>query len=453
LVEENQGGAIRLVAADRDGMGQAVSFALSGGDDLSQFTVDGQTGELRFVRIPDYELPTDTNHDGVYRVEIQVEDALGARTRQMIEVRVQDVNDSPELTLPETVTLDAAPETGTVVATAVASDQDSGDQLQYRLADDANGLFAIQQTTGQIVITDAQALRSVVAETYVLTVEVTDAQGSTQRRILSIRVAPSTLAPSAPALPEAQRPPLDDPSGAEMSRSQAAMRDLIRNAQAASQQPPGSVELASPTTAVGHTWSTLLAEVDAARHEPGLRMSTTNRDTGSEGALLVPVGMPAGEAGPISDGHRAEAVPTDELSDRLRLTLAELGGRVWSSGWRSSANAENDNATEAQDRGVADPTGADALVLQLTDLAAVTGMGVSLSLVWWLTRGGGLLATSAMAAPAWRQMDLLALVNDRQRVPVRPGDRAWAPHADGPPNVVDALNHDLERLLPPEPVA
>jgi ribosomal protein S28E/S33 len=458
-VQENQDGAIRLVAADRDGAGQALTFALSGGDDLSQFTVDGQNGELRFVRLPDYELPGDHNGDGVYRVEIQVEDASGARTRQVIEVRVQDVNDRPELTLPETVELDAAPESGAVVATASASDQDTGDQLHYRLTDDANGLFVIEQTTGQIRITDAQALRSAVAETYVLTVEVTDAQGSTQRRILSIRVAPSTPAPDAPAMLQPQRLPPGGAPVVDVSSSQAAMRDIIRRVQAASQQSTavfpsdGAGEPASPASAVGHTWSTLLGEWDAARDSALRSLSAPNRESEPEEASKARVEAPAGETVRASDAQRADALAASETSEKLLLTLAELGGRVWSSGWRSAAHASDDSAIEPHDPRAAEPEGADALVLRLTDPIALTGMGVSLSLVWWLTRVGGLLATSAMVAPAWRQMDLLALVNDRQRVPVRPGERAAAAQAAAPSDAADVLNHDLGRLLPPEPVA
>ena len=52
----------------------------------------------------------------------------------------------------------------------------------------------------------------------------------------------------------------------------------------------------------------------------------------------------------------------------------------------------------------------DELLLQFTKSEHVASVGLSVGLVWWLTRGGGLLASAMMGAPAWKQVDLLTIM-------------------------------------------
>jgi hypothetical protein len=42
--------------------------------------------------------------------------------------------------------------------------------------------------------------------------------------------------------------------------------------------------------------------------------------------------------------------------------------------------------------------------------ANVASVSVTAGFVWWLTRGGGMLATVLMGVPAWRHIDLLPVM-------------------------------------------
>lgn len=84
------------VASATDVDGDVVTYNLSGGADISKFTVNSLTGALSFVISPDYESPGDANRDNVYQVEITaVDDSAGLlSSSQNISVTVTDVNEN-----------------------------------------------------------------------------------------------------------------------------------------------------------------------------------------------------------------------------------------------------------------------------------------------------------------------------------------------------------------------
>lgn len=56
-VDENNRLVVDLNASDKDG--DTLSFSIVGGADKAAFTIDADTGVLRFVKAPDYENPAD----------------------------------------------------------------------------------------------------------------------------------------------------------------------------------------------------------------------------------------------------------------------------------------------------------------------------------------------------------------------------------------------------------
>ncbi len=87
---ENGDGVVSTAEA-HDVEGDAVSFAISGGDDAALFTIDAATGELRFVAAPDFEAPADADADNVYHVRVAADDGNGGVTEQDVAVYVEDV--------------------------------------------------------------------------------------------------------------------------------------------------------------------------------------------------------------------------------------------------------------------------------------------------------------------------------------------------------------------------
>jgi hypothetical protein len=70
-VDENTTDVATIQASDAEG--DAISYSLSG-EDAAAFSIDATSGELTFVKAPDYEAPTDSNGDNDYGVTVSASD-------------------------------------------------------------------------------------------------------------------------------------------------------------------------------------------------------------------------------------------------------------------------------------------------------------------------------------------------------------------------------------------
>jgi Ca2+-binding RTX toxin-like protein len=77
-------------AADPDG--PPLSYGIAGGADAALFTIDAQTGALRFVNAPDYEHPLDAGANNVYDVIVSATDGTFT-DQQALAVSIGDVNE------------------------------------------------------------------------------------------------------------------------------------------------------------------------------------------------------------------------------------------------------------------------------------------------------------------------------------------------------------------------
>ncbi|HEX2885663.1 N,N-dimethylformamidase beta subunit family domain-containing protein, partial [Vineibacter terrae] len=85
---ENRLAAGTITASDPDA--NPLTYAIVGGADAARFTIDAQTGLLRFVTAPDYEAPADTGADNVYDLTVSVSDGIAPAVTQAITVAVTD---------------------------------------------------------------------------------------------------------------------------------------------------------------------------------------------------------------------------------------------------------------------------------------------------------------------------------------------------------------------------
>ena len=92
LVAENETVVATLLATDEDDRTEDLVWAITGGNDRSQFTLMGG-GRLAFTAAKDYEEPDDSNGDGDYEVTVQVSDGFNA-VEVAFTVRLQDVDDT-----------------------------------------------------------------------------------------------------------------------------------------------------------------------------------------------------------------------------------------------------------------------------------------------------------------------------------------------------------------------
>ena len=147
-VAENQTLAYTAMAADADA-GDVVSYSLSGGADAALFTIDADTGEVRFNEAPDVEAPSDANGDNVYDIIVTASDntAGTADTDQAVAITVTGVNDNtPVFTSLATANVE---ENQTEAYTAVAMDAD-GMTPTYGLSGTDAALFTIDPNTGVV---------------------------------------------------------------------------------------------------------------------------------------------------------------------------------------------------------------------------------------------------------------------------------------------------------------
>ena len=156
-VAENQSAATvvyRAVATDADG--DALSYSLSG-TDAALFTIDANTGEVRFNEAPDFEAPGSADGDNVYDIIVTASDNTGGTpdTDQAVAITVTGVNDNaPVFSSPATASVAENQSAATVVYRAVATDAD-GDALSYSLSGTDAALFTIDANTGEVRFNEA----------------------------------------------------------------------------------------------------------------------------------------------------------------------------------------------------------------------------------------------------------------------------------------------------------
>jgi Ca2+-binding RTX toxin-like protein len=155
-IPEN-GTAVTTVTATDPDAGQTISFAIAGGADAALFAIDGLTGELRFVRPPDFESPADANSDNVYTVTVAASDGAGGVALQNLSVSVLDVTDG----LAPVITSNGGGATASVtlaenkmaVTVVTASDPDSPTVSYAIVGGEDAGAFTIDPATGELRFT------------------------------------------------------------------------------------------------------------------------------------------------------------------------------------------------------------------------------------------------------------------------------------------------------------
>ncbi|MBV5309134.1 S-layer family protein [Chromatium okenii] len=127
----------------------AVSYTLNGGDDVAKFTMDSQTGVLKFIAAPDFENPTDTDVNNSYSVNVRVTGATNGTVDKPFVINV--ANDEG---VNNVITNLAGDNVSIVKNTANYIDADlNGDNNGYAQvatfpASTLNGYLLISQTSG-----------------------------------------------------------------------------------------------------------------------------------------------------------------------------------------------------------------------------------------------------------------------------------------------------------------
>src|SRR5207253_1687553 len=153
--------AVTTVTVSDDGENQPNTYSLSGAD-AGKFTISAG-GVLSFVSAPDFENPTDTDHNNSYLVTVTANDG-GLTDSQDITVNVGNVNTAPTITsngAGATASVNVA-ENSTAVTTVVATDDgENSNTLAYSIVGGADAAkFAINVSTGALTFVAAPNFES-----------------------------------------------------------------------------------------------------------------------------------------------------------------------------------------------------------------------------------------------------------------------------------------------------
>jgi hypothetical protein len=184
-VDENSRDAAVVAAEDPEGA--AIVYSIVDSYDGASFTIDAQTGVLRFLTAPDHESPADLDGNNVYTVLVAATDGRFF-DYQTISIQVEDVNDRPSVTTGPALSVN---EDSAYVARVAATDGD-GDTLSFAIVGGADAShFVIDPETGDLSIVaslDYEAPADADGDNvYEVIVQASDGQSSDERQ-LSITV-------------------------------------------------------------------------------------------------------------------------------------------------------------------------------------------------------------------------------------------------------------------------
>jgi hypothetical protein len=184
-----------LIASDAD-FGETVSYSIAGGDDSALFTIDGSTGELKFLAAPNAEAPADTGGDNIYEVTVRASDGTN-NDDQTLSVTVTGVDEfAPVITSnggAATASINFLENDTAAVTTVTATDADvPAETLTYSISGADAALFTIVAATGQLTFKAApdfeNKLDAGADNVYNVTVTVTDSGALTDSQDLAITV-------------------------------------------------------------------------------------------------------------------------------------------------------------------------------------------------------------------------------------------------------------------------
>lgn len=189
-VDENlAAGAVVGTLSATDTANDRLTYALVD-DAKGLFVVDAATGVVTTTAPLDHEAAAS------YALVAKVTDSGGLSTQQAFTVAVGDVNEAPVALALNGDHVAENLAAGTVVGTLAASDPE-GDALAYSLVDNAQGLFAVDATTG--VVTTTAALDYEALKTYQIVARTTDTGGLSTDHGFTIVVDDVNEAPVATA--------------------------------------------------------------------------------------------------------------------------------------------------------------------------------------------------------------------------------------------------------------
>ena len=398
---------ITAVAVDPDGSAK-VSYSL---DDSAggRFSIDPDSG---VVQVADGSL-LDFESMNTHTILVRATSTDGSVSTQEFTIALNDVN---EFAIGKVADVNAAlnavdelSPAGTLIGiTAFASDADGTNHaVTYSLDDDAGGVFAIGPASGIITVAQGNSLSYAPGPSATITVRATSADGSFSTLTMTVeisRVSRNVIGTDKIPMGGGDMPVPAAGGSSGASGGGGARAEIAR--------PGGESKT-----------------VSSAAFPPELQRATTERRTdgwilGADRQPELPEAL--GRHAPVvavptpDRGTRIEMVELDEQDDGI-LRLLSLMQTNQRTGASPQALEDLELAVEHEAEQVENDGGLDIQV----DAVRVTGLTLTVGVVWWALRISGLAAGVAASLPFWRQIDVLSILPDSET-----DEPGWGEDAD-----------------------
>jgi Cadherin-like/Cadherin domain/Right handed beta helix region len=388
-----------VTAQSVDGELQRAGVILRVGDSFTQADIDSQL--IQYL------------HFGAESPQASITLAMserfgGALPDAILSLTITPVNDAPVITSLMGGVIPEITAVGTVVGSVVAVDPDNASGAQFSLTDSSNGAFSIDPVTGVITVANPLLLDFETAPQHTIRVTVSDTAGATTERVFQIQltdvlevvpvviiVPPTPTTPPGSTLPPTTTPP---------TTTVATVATVTPPSVGTTSSTPGATIVNSAPSA-----SALNALATAFGVEPVRAATSGNgRQRQTEKDVLV-----------LNDAVQDARATTmrRELARRtnmqIELELLDLDGNVKQRRVLNSDLLELlFNGRKSTASAAIPPTVVfGEFKLPVVDSVEVGGMVLSVGVVAWVARAGGLLAALISAMPAWKGLDPLLVLS------------------------------------------
>lgn len=178
-----------VTATDPDGVTVFSGWTITGGNTDGIFAINGTTGQITVVD----NTNLDATATGSYTLQVRVSDGLNTSLTESVGITVTNGNpDPPTITAGQVFAVSETASNGTNVGTAVATDPQTGTTFSgwTITGGNADGIFGINGSTGQITVVNNTNLDYESTTTYALQLTVSDGTNTSVGQTVTVNINP-----------------------------------------------------------------------------------------------------------------------------------------------------------------------------------------------------------------------------------------------------------------------
>ncbi|WP_461632313.1 cadherin domain-containing protein [Labilibaculum euxinus] len=184
----NSGAVGTVLATDGDAGTSFSAWTETGGTGASIFEINASNGAITVTDNSGIDYETTT----LYTYTVTVSDGINTSTAETITINITDVNDvAPIVTASQTFNIDEDASNTTSVGTVLATDSDATATTFSSwtiTAGNTNSVFAINSSTGEITVNDANELDYESITSYSLSITVSDGVNTSAAETVTVNV-------------------------------------------------------------------------------------------------------------------------------------------------------------------------------------------------------------------------------------------------------------------------